>query len=120
MGNLGIMAIKYKIVLVPYPFDDQIQQKVRPAVCLTEPIGNHEHIVVSYITSQIPETMEESDIMIESTSQGFQSTGLLLSSVLRLHRMITIPSRSIRREIGELPEEFKKETTLKLSKLFLL
>lgn len=28
---------KYKVVLVPFPFDDLSSSKVRPAVCLTEP-----------------------------------------------------------------------------------
>lgn len=30
---------KGKVVLVPFPFDDLMMAKVRPAVCLTEPIG---------------------------------------------------------------------------------
>jgi hypothetical protein len=30
---------KGKVVLVPFPFDDLSTTKVRPAVCLTEPIG---------------------------------------------------------------------------------
>ena len=30
---------KGKIVFVPFPFDDLSSTKVRPAVCLTNPIG---------------------------------------------------------------------------------
>lgn len=30
---------KGKVVLVPFPFDDLSSTKVRPAVCLTNPIG---------------------------------------------------------------------------------
>jgi mRNA interferase MazF len=30
---------KGRIVLVPFPFDDMTASKVRPAVCLTDPIG---------------------------------------------------------------------------------
>lgn len=29
------------IVLVPFPFDDLSAAKLRPAVCLTEPVGPH-------------------------------------------------------------------------------
>ncbi|HXU31960.1 MAG TPA: type II toxin-antitoxin system PemK/MazF family toxin, partial [Thermoanaerobaculia bacterium] len=36
MGNLSVT--KHKVVLVPFPFDDLSSTKVRPAVCLTEPI----------------------------------------------------------------------------------
>jgi mRNA interferase MazF len=30
-----------RVVLIPFPFDDLSGAKVRPAVCLTEPIGPH-------------------------------------------------------------------------------
>ena len=46
--------MKYRIVLVPFPFDDFSETKVRPAVCLTEKIGKHKHIVIAFVTSQIP------------------------------------------------------------------
>jgi hypothetical protein len=29
---------KYKVVFVPFPFDDLSSSKVRPAVCLTKPL----------------------------------------------------------------------------------
>ncbi len=37
--------MKYKIVLVSFPFDDLTAIKVRPAVCLTDEIKPHSHIV---------------------------------------------------------------------------
>jgi hypothetical protein len=42
-----------KIVLVPFPFDDLSGSKVRPAICLTDPVGQHRHVVLGFITSQI-------------------------------------------------------------------
>ena len=36
--------MKYKIVLVPFPFDDLTASKVRPAVCLTDEIKPHSHM----------------------------------------------------------------------------
>jgi hypothetical protein len=36
MGNL--MMEKHKIILVPFPFDDFSELKVRPAICLTNSI----------------------------------------------------------------------------------
>jgi len=43
--------MRNKVVLVPFPFDDLSSNKVRPAVCLTEPLGSHRHVVVAFITS---------------------------------------------------------------------
>ncbi len=45
--------MKYKIVLTAYPFDDLTTIKVRPALCLTEPISNYNHTVMAFISSQI-------------------------------------------------------------------
>ena len=49
---------KFSIVLVSFPFEDFKTQKVRPALCLTEPIGDHEHVVLAFISSRIPESLD--------------------------------------------------------------
>jgi mRNA interferase MazF len=46
--------IKGKVVLVPFPFDDLSTAKVRPAVCLTNPIGPYRHVVLAFISSRVP------------------------------------------------------------------
>ena len=60
-----------KIVLVPFPFDDLSATKVRPAVCLTEPIGPHRHVVLAFITSQPPPTLLPTDILLDATRPDF-------------------------------------------------
>ena len=67
---------KYKIVLVPFPFDDLSSTKVRPAVCLTDPIGPHRHIVLAFITSRIPISPLSTDFIIDSSDRAFSLTGL--------------------------------------------
>lgn len=39
--------MKYKIVLVPFPFDDLSATKVRPAICLTDSISAYQHVVAA-------------------------------------------------------------------------
>lgn len=46
--------IKGKVVLVPFPFDDFSGAKVRPAVCLTDPVGTHRHVILFFISSRVP------------------------------------------------------------------
>ena len=106
--------MKYKIVLVPFPFDDFSATKVRPAVCLTDKIGKFNHIVIVFITSQIPEDKMESDISLEKSDE----TGLKINSILRLHRITTIPSELIKRQLGQIPTKKKIEIKHKLSQLF--
>lgn len=103
--------MKGKIVLVPFPFDDLTTLKVRPAVCLTDPIGIYRHVILAFITSQIPDDFLNTDILLDSNHDDFAITGLRVSSVLRLHRIMTISINLIKRELGELP--LKSMTILK-------
>ena len=93
---------KYKVVLVPFPFDDLTTHKVRPAVCLTDPIGPHRHVVAAFITSQTPADLLSSDLLLDADDEGFEQTGLRVTSTLRLHRLLTIPAQLIKRELGQL------------------
>jgi len=98
-----------KVVLVPFPFDDLTATKVRPAVCLTDPIGPYRHVILAFITSQIPTDLLESDLVIDSRYTGFAETGLRAPSTLQLHRLMTITSSMIRRELGELTPAMYRE-----------
>lgn len=77
---------KHTVVLVPFPFEDLSSSKVRPAVCLTDPVGPHNHIILAFITSRISDSPLETDLIIDSGDPDFASTGLRVSSTLQLHR----------------------------------
>lgn len=76
---------RHKTVLVSFPFDDLISTKVRPAVCLTDPISQYNHVVVAFISSKIFADLLETDIVLESTRRDFALTGLRAPSTIRLH-----------------------------------
>lgn len=98
--------MKNKIVLVPFPFGDLTSHKVRPAICLTDEIEPYGHIVLAFITSRISNQLSETDIIIESTDADFAATGLKFASTIRLHRLMTISSSVIRRELGTISETY--------------
>ena len=110
--------IKGRIVLVPFPFDDLSASKVRPAVCLTNPIGPHSHVIVSFISSRIPSDLLETDLVLDSTQEDFTKTGLRVSSTVRLHRLITVTTALFLRELGELPSRMQDELDNRIRKLF--
>ena len=112
--------IRGKVVLLPFPFDDLATTKVRPAVCLTEPIGPHRHVVVAFITSQLPTPALESDLVLDIGTKDFAATGLRVSSTLRLHRLMTVTTGVIQRELGLLSPSLLTEVGVKLKKLFQL
>lgn len=78
--------IKGRVVLVPFPFDDLSSTKVRPAVCLTDAIGPHRHVIMAFISSQAPTDIVETDVVLDATQADFATTGLRVPSILRLHR----------------------------------
>ncbi len=109
---------KGKLVLVPFPFDDLSSAKLRPAVCLTNPIGSHHHVVLAFITSRIPNEILKTDIVIDSKRDNFSITGLRVSSTIRLHRLMTVTTSLIQRELGKLSSQMEIEVNNKLHKLF--
>jgi mRNA interferase MazF len=109
---------KYKVVLVPFPFDDLSSSKVRPVVCLTDPIGPHRHVVLAFVTSRVPSRPLATDLVIEPSDPDFTSTGLRVSSTLQLHRLMTTTTALIRRELGTLPPTMQSQVNSRLRKLF--
>ncbi|HMC28229.1 MAG TPA: type II toxin-antitoxin system PemK/MazF family toxin [Verrucomicrobiae bacterium] len=109
---------KGKVVLVPFPFDDLTATKVRPAVCLTEPIGIHRHVILGFVSSQPPQNLEATDILLHPRHIDFGRTGLRVASVLRIHRVVTLSTNLIQRELGELSAALQQEMNRKLMVLF--
>lgn len=111
-------VIRGKVVLVPFPFDDLSATKVRPAVCLTEPVGEYRHVVLAFVTSRVPDELLETDVVLTPDRFGYSATGLRKPSVLRLHRMMTVATTLILRELGNLSADMLTEVDEKLRKLF--
>ncbi len=110
--------MKYKIVLVPFPFDDLTGNKVRPAVCLTDEIKPFDHIVLAFITSRVSGSASSTDFVIDKSEPDFATTGLKVSSTIRLHRLMTVAKSIVRRELGELSPVQQREIDNRLRKLF--
>jgi mRNA interferase MazF len=94
--------MKGKIVLVQFPFDDLSDLKVRPAYCLTDAIGDYKHVIFALITSRIPNTPLDTDVIIDLTHPDFALSGLRKPSTLRLDHLVTLRQSMIRRELGVL------------------
>ncbi len=110
--------IRNKIVLVPFPFDDFSSSKVRPALCLTAEIGKHKHVIIAFITSKILNDITDSDIIIKKGSQNSSGTGLVVDSVIRLHKMVIIPGKLIKRKLGEINQSLQMDVKNKIRKIF--
>jgi mRNA interferase MazF len=112
------LTTKNKIVLIPFPFDDLKTTKVRPALCLTDPIGPYQHVVVAFISSRLPDDLQASDLIIDSNNSDFASTGLRVTSVVRLHRLMTVTTSLIKRELGQISARIQRGLSKKMQRLF--
>lgn len=109
---------KGKVVLVPFPFDDLSASKVRPAICLTEPIGPHHHVVLAFLTSSVPTPLLATDIVVNVSQPDAVEMGLRVLSTIRMHRLLTLSKSVILRELGSLSPRMQEEVSEKLRQLF--
>jgi mRNA interferase MazF len=110
--------MKWRIVLVPFPFDDLSGAKVRPAICLTDEISPYKHIVIAFISSQWANASEPTDIPVLPTDSDFVRTGLKVPSAIRLHRLVTIHGGLIQRYLGDAPPSLQIKVEQQLRLLF--
>ena len=62
--------------------------------------------------------MLETDIILKRNSENFIGTGLLVDSVIRIHKMVTIPKSLIKRELGIINQLIQQEVATLLNKVF--
>ena len=75
-------------------------------------------MVLGFITSQAPSDPTPSDVALRSADPDFADTGLRTDSTLRLHRLLTVTTGVIRRELGHVPLRVHREINKKLRELF--
>lgn len=110
----------YELVSVMFPFaGDTYKQKPRPGFVISPPWGKHNQVVVAYVTTKLDERLE-TDILIDASKPYFEKTGLLHTSVVKLHRLGTFQPEALRLAAGELPTELIPQLKKSLMKIFQL
>jgi mRNA interferase MazF len=92
---------KGDIVLIPFPFTDLSQTKLRPAIILwADSTGND--VTLCFISSQKIDNLSPGEFLLDATDPEFSSTGLKTASKVRVTRMVTIDRKLIIRRLGKL------------------
>jgi len=105
------------IILVPFPFTDLNERKVRPGIILSNKIRLNT-IIVALVTSKKVKVKEDTDIHIDKTVKEFKKTGLKVSSTVRLSQIATVHTRLVIGKIGDCNNEIKKEIKSSLKVVF--
>lgn len=74
--------------------------KLRPVLLLTGAVGSVPEVLVSYISSVMPNRLLLSDLVLDPARPEFRSTNLKTLSTLRLHKLATIHASSLARYLG--------------------
>ncbi|PJH75015.1 MAG: growth inhibitor [Anaerolineae bacterium CG_4_9_14_0_8_um_filter_58_9] len=83
-----------ELVLLSFPFADVMGAKRRPALVIFD--AGDEDIVVARVTSQAVQTVFDVKLV------EWQQAGLLLPSVVRVHKVATLEKRLVERRLGTL------------------
>ena len=75
-------------------------------------------MIIAFISSKIPNEILPSDIIIKVDAIINSGTGLIIDSVIRLHKLVTIPKTLIKRKLGVLDNDVNNEVQEKLKDLF--
>lgn len=96
------------IVLVPFPYAESTEIKVRPAVVIAETSDKYSDLIVAAISSVIPQISNKNEIIIHPNLKN----KLRAISVIKVDRIHTLRRNHKIADLGELNKEelqlFKK------------
>ena len=86
------------IVLIPFPFSELTEVKLRPAVVITQTNDKYKDLVLSAISSQIPISLSATEILVKPEP----SNGLRTGSIIKVDRIFTLKAEKVIARIGKL------------------
>lgn len=94
---MGLPAVR-EVVIVPFPFTDLSQTKVRPAVCLADAQRG------DWVFCQITSSPYGDPTAVSLGKSDFASGGLLSHSFVRPAKLFTLHQSQIVRTVGKLSD----------------
>lgn len=104
------------VVLATIPFTDLTSSKVRPALIISDGIIGQE-VVLAGISSVVRAGQFDSDVLLDSQHPEFAATGLLRTSVIRTHLLVTVKERIAARVLGRLSADWLAVVDQRLSEV---
>lgn len=86
------------IVLIPFPFSELTQVKLRPAVVVAETKDKFKDLILCAVSSQVPSSISDAEILLLPDSLN----GLRSSSVIKVDRIFTLKAEKVVATIGRL------------------
>jgi mRNA interferase MazF len=97
------------VILIPFPFSELTQTKLRPAVVICETSDHYADLVLAAITSVLHEPLFKNEIRLEPNLEN----GLRVPSILRCDRIMTLKKETLHIRIGRLGDvDFQRFKTI--------
>jgi mRNA interferase MazF len=108
---------KGDILLVPFPYTDLSQAKLRPAVVLQSSTSRNETTLCFISSQKVNQLMDDEFALLDSEPE-FLGTGLRVSSKVRVSRIVTLSHQLTSRRLGQLGTEQLQVLNEKLKQVF--
>jgi len=86
------------VILIPFPFADFKTTKVRPAVVITETADRYKDLVISAISSVVPDSLNKNEILVNPS----KTNNLRVQSVIKVDRIVTLKQEEKIANLGKL------------------
>ena len=88
------------IVLTSFPFTDLKTSKRRPALIVSNNDLKTKDIIVAFISSQTSNFCPQTDFILKETDSDFKNSGLKVTSVFKMNKLLTIEKKLLSGELG--------------------
>lgn len=102
-----------EIILIPFPFAELTNKKVRPAIVICETKDVYQDIVVCAISSVIPNNLTENEMILKKDA----ANNLRVDSVAKVDRIVTAKRNDIIAKLGKLNDTDLKNFKERFKKL---
>ncbi len=86
------------IVLIPFPFSELTDIKIRPAVVISETKDKYKDLILAAVSSQMSEKISVAEIILGPDSLN----GLRVKSVIKVDRIFTLKANKVITSLGRL------------------
>ncbi len=86
------------IILIPFPFAELINIKIRPAIVICQTKDSYKDLVVCSISSVVPNIIGQNELLLQTD----KSNNLRVTSVAKIDRIVTVKQNSIINQLGKL------------------
>jgi mRNA interferase MazF len=109
------MVREGQVVLFKFPYTDQMEGKLRPALVIRKVTGPHDDWLICMISSQLSQGIDGFDEFLSEKDGDFRQSGLKQASVIRIGRLAVVQKMILLGAIGDISAERLRQIKGKLS-----